>query len=282
MGPVSFNRTRWGARVSLQPLSHALQGYYLISLPTQGTAQVRQGGELHQLAAQTPGVFSPIRNFSMEVHEGYDQLLIRVDSSLIADAWQGLTGRPLIAPLIFETSMLSRPQLPQAWRGIVALAGIASALPLAGKARQFAQASLADALASLLLTQHVHNQHSTLDASATYAASPRIVRQAEELMLRRLRSHVSVSDLCIECAVSRRTLFAAFQSCHGAGPMTWLRERRMEAARDALQKPSRGGIRVADIALEYGFTHVGDFAGAYRRKFGEAPSQTLRRGWAYA
>lgn len=281
MGPVSFNRTRWGARVSLQPLSQALQGYYLISLPTRGAAQVRQGGELHQLAVQSPGVFSPVRNFSMEVHEGYDQLLIRVDSSLIADAWQGLTGRPLIAPLIFETSMLARPQLPQAWRGIVALAGIASELPPAVKARQFAQASLADALASLLLTQHAHNQQSALDAGATFAASPRIVRQAEELMLRRLRSHVSVSDLCIECGVSRRTLFAAFQSCHGAGPMTWLRERRMEAARGALQKPSRGEIRVTDIALEYGFTHVGDFAATYRRQFGEAPSQTLRRGRAY-
>lgn len=282
MGPVSFNRTRWGARVSLQPVSEALQGYYLISLPTRGAAQVRQGDELHQLVAQSPGVFSPVRTFSMEVHEGYDQLLIRVDSSLIADAWQGLTGRPLIAPLIFQTSLPARPQLTQAWHGIVALAGIASALAPAGKARQFAQASLADALASLLLTQHAHNQQSTLDAGATCMASPRIVTQAEEFMLRRLRAHVSVNDLCIECGVSRRTLFAAFQSCHGTGPMTWLRKRRMEAVRGALQKPSRGGIRVADIALEYGFAHVGDFAGAYRRQFGEAPSQTLRRGWAYA
>ena len=101
-------------------------------------------------------------------------------------------------------------------------------------------------------------------------------------MLRGLRAHVSVNDLCIECGVSRRTLFAAFLSCHGEGPMTWLRERGMEAARGALLNPSRGGIRVADVAPEYGFTHVGDFAGAYRRQFGEAPSQTLRRGWAYA
>jgi AraC-like DNA-binding protein len=282
MGPVSFNRTRWGARVSLQPLSEALQGYYLVSLPTRGAAQVRQGSELHQLAAQSPGVFSPVRAFSMEVHEGYDQLLIRVDSSLIADAWQGLTGRPLTAPLVFDMPLPARPQLTQAWHGIVALAGMASALPLAGKARRFAQASLADALASLLLTQHAHSQQSTLHADATCTPSMRVVRQAEELMLRRLRAHVSVNDLCIECSVSRRTLFAAFHSCHGVGPMTWLRERRLEAARSALQKPSRGGIRVADIALEYGFTHVGDFAGAYRRQFGEAPSQTLRRGWANA
>jgi AraC-like DNA-binding protein len=281
MGPVSFNRTRWGARVSLEPYSQAFQGYYLVSLPTRGAAQVRQDGEWHQLVAQSPGVFNPVRTFALEVHEGYDQLLIRVDAEFIAKAWQGLTGRPLVAPLFFDMSMSGRRELQQAWSGIVALAGVASALPHVGMARQFAQASLADTLASLLLTQHAHNQQSTLEARATRTASPRTVRQAEELMLRRLRAHVSVDDLCVACCVSRRTLFAAFQSCHGMGPMTWLRERRMEAARGALQKPSHGGIRVADVALEYGFANVGDFAGAYRLRFGEAPSETLRRGRAY-
>lgn len=282
MGPVSFNRTRWGARVLLEPSSQAFQGYYLVSLPTQGAAQARQDGELHLLAAQSPGVFNPVRTFALEVHEGYDQLLIRVDAAFIANAWQGLTGRPLVAPLFFDMHMPARPELHQAWNGIVAIAGVVSALPQVGKARQFAQASLTDALASLLLTQHAHNHQSTLEGRETGTGSPRIVRLAEELMLRRLRAYVSVDDLCVACGVSRRTLFAAFQSCHGVGPMTWLRERRMEAARDALQKPRSGGIRVTDIAHEFGFPNLGDFAGAYRRRFGEAPSETLRRGWAYA
>jgi AraC-like DNA-binding protein len=282
MGPVSFNRVRWGARVFLQPTAQAFQGYYLVSLPTQGAAQVCQDGELHQLAAQSPGVFNPVRTFAMEAHEGYDQLLIRVDAALIANAWQGLTGRPLVAPLFFDMPMPERPELHQAWNGIVALAGVASALPHVGKARQFAQASLAGALASLLLTHQPHNHQSTLEVRETSTATPRIVRQAEELMLRRLQAPVSVDDLCVACGVSRRTLFAAFQSCHGVGPMTWLRERRMEAARGALQKPRRGGIRVTEIAHEFGFPHLGDFAGAYRRRFGEAPSETLRRSWAYA
>jgi transcriptional regulator GlxA family with amidase domain len=35
---------------------------------------------------------------------------------------------------------------------------------------------------------------------------------------------------------------------------------------------------VADVALEFGFAHVGEFASAYGRAFGETPSITLRRG----
>jgi AraC-like DNA-binding protein len=35
--------------------------------------------------------------------------------------------------------------------------------------------------------------------------------------------------------------------------------------------------RIIDIAFDLGFTHVSRMAGAYRQKFGETPSATLRR-----
>ena len=96
-------------------------------------------------------------------------------------------------------------------------------------------------------------------------------------MLQRLREPVTVDDVCAACGVSRRALFAAFQAHHAAGPMAWLRRRRLEAARALLEKPARPGMRVADVALELGFSHVGEFAAAYGRAFGEPPSSTLRR-----
>ena len=60
--------------------------------------------------------------------------------------------------------------------------------------------------------------------------------------------------------------------------MAWLRQRRLDAARAMLEKPARDDLRVADVALEFGFFHVGEFAAAYGRAFGETPSITLRRG----
>ena len=39
--------------------------------------------------------------------------------------------------------------------------------------------------------------------------------------------------------------------------------------------------RIIDIAFDLGFTHLGRMSGAYRAKFGETPSATLRpRAWA--
>ena len=35
-------------------------------------------------------------------------------------------------------------------------------------------------------------------------------------------------------------------------------------------------VTVSEVAYRWGFTHLGRFAGAYRERFGETPSQTLR------
>ena len=35
--------------------------------------------------------------------------------------------------------------------------------------------------------------------------------------------------------------------------------------------------RIIEIAFDLGFTHLGRMSGAYRAKFGESPSATLRR-----
>ncbi|MFP5456117.1 MAG: helix-turn-helix domain-containing protein, partial [Alphaproteobacteria bacterium] len=34
---------------------------------------------------------------------------------------------------------------------------------------------------------------------------------------------------------------------------------------------------VSELALEWGFTHLGRFSAEYRRRFQELPSETLRR-----
>ena len=57
--------------------------------------------------------------------------------------------------------------------------------------------------------------------------------------------------------------------------MAFLRARRLERAHTQLSAtPQRS---VAEVALECGFEHLGRFSGAYRQRFGESPSETLRR-----
>ncbi|MEQ8165776.1 MAG: helix-turn-helix domain-containing protein, partial [Alphaproteobacteria bacterium] len=77
--------------------------------------------------------------------------------------------------------------------------------------------------------------------------------------------------------VSARSLFAGFRAYRGQGPMAFLKQVRLERARAELAAADPGRARVIDIALKWHFSHMGRFAADYGRRFGEAPSVTLRR-----
>jgi transcriptional regulator GlxA family with amidase domain len=55
-----------------------------------------------------------------------------------------------------------------------------------------------------------------------------------------------------------------------------VREVRMDQSRELLMQAGEND-RVADIALSCGFVNLGRYAKVYREKFGEAPSETLRK-----
>jgi AraC family ethanolamine operon transcriptional activator len=86
-----------------------------------------------------------------------------------------------------------------------------------------------------------------------------------------------VADLCRIAETSERTLYYAFIERFGIPParfMKLFRLNRVHAALcDAIPPAS-----IADTANRWDFWHMGQFARDYRRLFGEAPSQTLRRG----
>lgn len=280
-GEVSVNRLCWGARIHLDPGS--LPGYYLVSLPSLGAARVRQGRENHELSCGRPGVFSPVHGFILDTGPGYDQLLIRIDATAIARAWHAINGAPLTSPLIFRMAMSADVAMVDAWRALLALAAQTATLPSGTGARRFADAGLADAMATLLLARQAHSHSSLLESPPPVrgTAGP-LLRRAEEMLVANLESPPTINEVCVACGVSRRTLFATFHAHRNMGPMAWLRERRLESARAALSASGPQMRRVTDVAQQFGFSHAGDFAAQYRRRFGETPSQTLARNACHA
>lgn len=104
---------------------------------------------------------------------------------------------------------------------------------------------------------------------------PAVVRRALELIASRGET-VAIADLCRAAGVSERTLRNAFHEVCGLSPKQYLIRHGLEAARNALLQAN--GVRgaVTHAATECGFFELGRFAGAYRRLFGERPSDTVR------
>ena len=103
-----------------------------------------------------------------------------------------------------------------------------------------------------------------------------VITRAEEYLCAHLRRPVSRAALATECGVTIRTLSRVFTKRWGSGPMGFLKARRMEAVYRELLGASPGETTVTKIACQYGFTHLGSFAGDFKRMFGESPSDTLQ------
>jgi AraC-like DNA-binding protein len=105
--------------------------------------------------------------------------------------------------------------------------------------------------------------------------APRDVRRALEYLHENVAEPVTLGDVVRVCGVPGRTLLKHFQDFKGVSPMRYLRNLRLQQARESLQA---GRVqRVADVVSRWCFGHAGRFSIEYRRRFGESPSQTLLR-----
>lgn len=84
----------------------------------------------------------------------------------------------------------------------------------------------------------------------------------------------TLAELADVAGVSGRRLQQAFREQVGSSPMEHLRAVRLLGARRALLDDTG---TIAAVAARWGFHHLGRFAGAYRARFGESPSETRCR-----
>ena len=126
-----------------------------------------------------------------------------------------------------------------------------------------------------LLTLWRQQLHSP-QAPTLHRLAPRHVLLAEQYLRDHAREAPTLSELAGSAGVSVRTLNAAFREYRQCTPMQALREARLNGVRaELLAAPS--GARVRGVAEAWGYANLGIFAAGYRSRFGESPSDTLRR-----
>jgi len=92
-----------------------------------------------------------------------------------------------------------------------------------------------------------------------------------------LHTDINIAQLMNVARVSERTLYSLFERHAGLSPRGYIRQRKLERIHGALQDPTSTVRNVTEIALDYGFLHLGRFAESYRQRFGELPSVTFKR-----
>jgi AraC family ethanolamine operon transcriptional activator len=113
-------------------------------------------------------------------------------------------------------------------------------------------------------------------SKAPFDVRKRAVHTALEFLEHQDTLPATVSELCSSIGVSAPTLYRSFQEQFGVSPKRYIQVRRLCGVREQLSANSPGGT-IADIANNWGYWHMGQFAADYRQHFGELPSETLSR-----
>tara|TARA_Y100000813_G_scaffold10502_1_gene7548 strand:- start:346 stop:1398 length:1053 start_codon:yes stop_codon:yes gene_type:complete len=154
---------------------------------------------------------------------------------------------------------------------------VASALD--GPLRQFDNPLVMNGLRELLLT-HVltllpNSYSDLLNNRPTGGALPYYVKRARDYIHAHADRPITLETLAQQAGCSYRTLQIAFNDAFEMSPMAYVRFVRLNGAHADLRTAAPGaGVR--DIALKWGFSHVGWFSRRYLEQFGVLPSQTLR------
>jgi AraC-like DNA-binding protein len=127
----------------------------------------------------------------------------------------------------------------------------------------------------IMLLESVPNSHSARLTQSISPAVPRRLKRAIEYMYANISSPMSVSDIAREAGASVRALQAAFQQFKDTTPLNYLRTIRLEGVRKALADDANSPP-IAEVARNWGFSHMGRFAAVYYQSFGETPSETAK------
>jgi AraC family ethanolamine operon transcriptional activator len=101
-----------------------------------------------------------------------------------------------------------------------------------------------------------------------------LVRRAEAFVHANEEAAPTVAELCRATGACRRTLQASFVDVLGIGPSRYLRAMRLNRVRADLKHDAAS---VSEVAVRWGFWHLGRFSADYRAMFGELPSETRAR-----
>jgi AraC-like DNA-binding protein len=102
----------------------------------------------------------------------------------------------------------------------------------------------------------------------------KLVRAVDEFLEAEQNRAVHIAEICSAFRVPRRTLHRAFHDVVGAGPIAYLRFKRLCAIHSVLRSGGLGDRTIEDIAFQYGFLNAGRFSHYYKKQFGKLPVDT--------
>jgi AraC-like DNA-binding protein len=272
LGPLTIGRFSFEGPVTFRVSE---LDAYQVSIPTSGHLYARHAGN-EVVATRTRGaVFGPGSPVFTRHEENTAQLSVKIERKALEEELAGLLGRPIEGSIDLPPVIDLSGGPGHSWGRLVRL--LRDELDFENSLIYeplIAEHICSTVLSGLLLSvPHRYHQELTMPASA---GPPRAIKRVVDAIHEEPERAVTVADLAKIAGMSVRSLQEGFRRHVGCAPMAFLQHVRLDRARETLRGADPTRVTVAAVAHRWGFAHLGRFASAYRARFGETPSETLR------
>ncbi|WP_378144414.1 AraC family transcriptional regulator [Cnuibacter sp. UC19_7] len=275
VGPITVGELRYGSGVAIRTAEYRTA--YQVNQAVEGTLRTSSGSERSEISERRAAVYRPDRP---TVIAGWERpatmLAVKIQRTPLEQFVDSFMGEPRGGdPLPFVMSLDTTTVAGRAWRDSLrrlrsaARAGIAESAVL--------RSVLVDDCFTALTRAALRGPGETGGSAQAPAAGRSAYSRALELIHAAAAEPLTLPLLAAYAGVSGRALQLAFQQHLHTTPMRYLRQVRLDRARRELRRGDEGD-GVGEVARRAGFGHTGRFAAEYAVRFGESPSETLRRG----
>ncbi|MGY2183855.1 AraC family transcriptional regulator [Pseudomonas agarici] len=251
---------------------------YSLSLPLVGEQELSKNGSVVKSNRDQGVIISPNENQVLAISGDCRKVQVVITRAAMSESLEDMLQRPLQAPLRFESVMDVVDGASASWwrmaRYFIAELERGSELYEQLAFTRDIESSL---IKGLILAQP--NNYSEELKRVLGVKLPHYLIKARQYIHANARESLRLEDIEAASGVSRFKLFEAFKKHFALSPMVYLKKYRLNAVRqDILEYGSARNI--SEIALSWGFTHLGRFSVEYRKLFDESPSMTLQRNEA--
>jgi len=259
-------RITYGAPVRV--VSPALERCFHLQVLLAGHCLWRRGREEHFLAPGELLLINPDEPVDLTYSADCEKFIVKIPVRLLTDLCE---QQRWTVPSPGVRFLQNRYRLDDV-QGLVSLLGMICQEAEEFEPQPLVQAHYTQIIASKLLCLMKTNVQQTQQAAPTLN-----FQRVAEYIERHLRQALDTDTLASLVNVSPRTLYGLFERNAQASPADYIRQRRLARVHACLSDPQCTVRSLSELAMDYGFMHLGRFSDQYRKQFGQLPSETLRQ-----
>jgi AraC-like DNA-binding protein len=273
LGPITVGEISYGTDVHMR--IGDLESAYHVLAPMTGSIESRHRGAYVVADPTRAAVYRPIGDIDVYWAADCRLLSVKVERAALERELDAALDRQVVTPLPLGASFDLATGPGRTWAALVRLLhtelygpdGLVRQPRMAARWRDLVISGLA------LTVEHPYGEE---PAGLQGPWRPRPVKRTLDAMHAEPWRLFTAADLAEIAGVGVRVLQESFRQHVGTSPMAYLRRLRLDGVHAELSRADPWQVSVGEVAYRWGFTHLGRFAGAYRARYGEPPSQTLK------